>query len=216
MPGHTRHAVTLTSALLLLVACADPPAATEDPSDYLPMAEGTRWTYDVEFEGKSLRLATRRYGGDVRERGGEQVRYLFTYGVPGETGEERAKSIYAAPASGLEEFYVDGYIASLQHDPPVPLLREARIGATWTWTGELGLNRKDAPRTSTLVVKAAERLHVGGTDYDTLRIEERATPGAVVITRWLTKDVGMVRMQVEAGEDSFLIELVEYRAPDAP
>ncbi len=219
MPRATPRCLWLGVIMPLLVACGErPPAVTEAPSlpaAYTPLAQGSRWTYRVTQGATAIAITYTRKGGDVRHRAGVAVRYLFLYGDSTEMGEMQAKSIYASPGAGLEEFFVDGLLTSMQHDPPVPLMPSTMVGTSWEWSGKLALNHNQVSSRSTLRVAARERLTVGGVAYDTLRVEERVEPDSLRITRWFAKGVGMLRLAVEAGERSFRMELTscEIREP---
>lgn len=182
----------------------------DDAGRYFPIDEGRTWTYRIRAGEQTWTLATRKYGGDVRSHGTERVPYQFVYGRPGAAEDDRTKSIYAEPSSGVEEFYVDGYHVSVQHDPPVPLLKETRVGATWSWSGTLGVNRVDAAADTRMTVVGRERVSVPGGAFDALRIEERAADGQTKITRWFVRDVGLAKLEVQSEKGAFVFELMTY------
>ncbi|MHC4473606.1 MAG: hypothetical protein ACYS99_21910, partial [Planctomycetota bacterium] len=173
------------------------------PADYLPFAAGTRWTYEF-FEGdRTLRIETVREGGDVRGLEGEgRVRFDFVYGSFEEL-ESATKSIYAMPASGPREFYLDAFMWRIYHEPPIPLLpEEVRPAAEWTWSGQLEIEDFEGRASARLTLGGPEEVVVPAGTYSAVRVRAVYDPADLVITRWYARGVGLVKLAVVLGTEA--------------
>jgi hypothetical protein len=170
------------------------------PADYLPLASGTRWTYEFYEGDRTLRIETVREGGDMRDLEGEgRVRFDFVYGSL-EGLESATKSIYAMAASGPREFYLDGFIWRLYHEPPIVLLPEdVRSSTEWNWAGNLELEDFEGRATASLTVDGPEEVVVPAGSFSALRVRAVYDPAELVITRWYARDVGLVEIEVALG-----------------
>ena len=205
-------ALLTLATTLVLAACGgeDGGASAEDRAlarvlaqgPLMPLEEGTRWTWRVNRGGAAWEVEARKFGGDARPRDGRTVDYEFIYGDVGEV-QDGAKSILPNPPEGLEEFYLDGFYASVQHDPPLPLLpSEPRVGAQWSWTGALKIKLDDATTrelTTTLVLTGLETIVTPAGTFEAVRTDE--TADGLRIIRWFAPGTGLVRYEVLGRED---------------
>jgi len=195
--------VRFASLLLLLPACAAPAAKGE----WLPFAEGTRWTYAVRTADEAVTVHMVCEGGDVRTLDGADTRYEFVYGRPEHMGHDATKSIYAMAPDGPREFYFDGFALRLLHDPPLPLL-PAGVKA-WTWTGTLGLGNDERAAIAHVTVEGPETVTVPAGTFRALRVRAEYDAPVHAITRWYARGVGLVRMEI-AGAEPATVELVAH------
>ena len=199
----------------LFVGCAQE-SPRESIEDYLPFAEDARWTYAVVRDSQAFDLEVVAEGGDVRELGGERVRFQFAYGTPAGEEHDITKSIYAMPASGPREFYLDAMTWALFHDPPIPLLpagAELHAGPSWPWEGRVEFAEvEEASRaTSTLLGFVDVRVPAGS--YRALHTHTVYQPSGLQVSRWMVRGIGLVKVEVRSDDHSAGLALRAYASP---
>ncbi|MDA1195208.1 MAG: hypothetical protein O2894_08480 [Planctomycetota bacterium] len=198
-------------AFVLTAACGAEPSAGRDvvswpEGDLFPLAEGRTWTWDLRAGATQWPIVAERKGGD--RRGTPDVDYLFIYGQTAGYDGDVIKSIYAAPESGLAEFYLDLWHHRIGHEPPVALLPPtAEVGATWSWKGHLDLGDGELEVAATLRVAGVESVTTSAGTFVAVRVEERIESIDLLIVRWFAPEVGLVRLTIQGGPDSWDLEM---------
>jgi len=178
-------------AFLVLLACAAAPEGA-----YLPLDVGRRWTYEVRIEGyEPFVLATELKGGDVRDLDGAgRVFFPMVYGTRPGGDPDVTKSVYALAPDGPREFCFDALWWSVEHDPPIPLTRDA----AWEGTVRLGSGAVE----TTARVRVEER---GGE----LRATTTYAGAPLVIARTFRRGAGMTRFEARGIERPVSLRLAE-------
>ena len=183
------------------------------PDGWFPLADGTRWVYEVRNGERVERHDMKATGGDVRTLEGAEVPYRFVYGRPPWADHDITKSIYAVPEAGAREFYLDASAWSLWHDPPVALLPpRPAVGAAWAWEGRFEYEAGERDASAAMTVEALEEIEVPAGRFSALRVRSTYDDGVVVV-RWFARGVGCVRLDVEGGSRPRGMKLVEYALP---
>ncbi|MHC4932201.1 MAG: hypothetical protein ACYTGV_08440 [Planctomycetota bacterium] len=207
--------------LLIVAGCAYGTHATAPSggaaSDYLPFERGRTWVYEVrDPAGKVFRLSAKVEGGDVRSLNGDEgVRFQFVYGTPEGARHEVTKSIYALPSTGPCEYYLDAMRWALWHDPPIPLLpSEVVVGREVSWKGLVEFADGEIATTARIQVKEVELLLTPAGMRETARTRTTYDALDLEVTRWIARGIGLVRVEVRAGDEEVGMRVLSHLAPD--
>ncbi|MHC4409302.1 MAG: hypothetical protein ACYS0E_07460 [Planctomycetota bacterium] len=211
--------------LLLLLAATGCASKTADATriygsagDYLPFRTGQSWVYEIrDGKGSATRLTAVLKGGDTRSiQGGERVRFRFVYGTPAGMDHDVTKSIYALPSTGPCEYYFDAMTWSLWHDPPIPLLPPVvAAGNETTWSGKVEYDDDEIAATARIRVERIESVELESGPLPAVRTVTVYGSVPLVVTRWFSKNIGLVRMEMRVADSTVLVNLLSYATADA-
>lgn len=172
--------------LLLLLSLGCTP---KDYSDWMPLAQGNEWAYEVNLHLKTG-VAEVKVVGPTSVGPVEGWLLRSEYGVSrmGWSGEE----LLASELAGVRFF------------PPLPTLRPAREKQKWTWTGKVLHAGQLIPATASVTQEPDEQT-VDGRERDCLKVTaELRIEGQPEMTlrTWTSRHLGIVRQDLtQPGRD---------------
>jgi hypothetical protein len=172
-------------------------------SKLLPLVPGTRWRYKVtRSDGKESSLETTALPGQVLEGRSENRLESHDTFKFGPTGISIVGTWVNGPAPVT---------------PELPLITlPVKEGQISTWQGTIGINKTTLPARAWIRVTRREKVKVPMGTFQAWRVDMRTdvTQGrqqAMLVTRWMTPGVGVVRMRLMQNNQMTLWELVSKK-----
>jgi hypothetical protein len=211
-------------ALATILAASTARAQTFEPLDFLPLAPGNVWTYDVDGSESAIEVLP-----EMEEIGGELAWLL----VPTSDDFLDTGQYLTNDGSGLRfhglEIAIGPADVTVEFDPPILLApATAPIPSTYESEGDaifhlVGLDPELSYQATSRIV-GVEPVDVPAGTFDAVRLELEFQIGGEILgqgfdltgssTQWLATGVGRVRSIDVLDDDTTEAELVSFAVPE--